>query len=155
MKIEEFNAQVKRLSDTFGGQHYKQERLTILWRDVRDFDRQWFERVVDGLIASSKFAPLPSDFSEAVSAERDRKWRAKKETTLVEWRGVPTCRFCKDTGIRMCLKDDAPGVWAFRCECDRGSADPRVQIPQWFDGYDRLGYLWTDLPVYRPKLVSG
>lgn len=79
MKIEEFNAQVRRLSETFGAQHYKQERLTLLWREVKDFEAHWLEHVVDGMISSSKYAPLPADFYDAVSAERERRWKTEKE----------------------------------------------------------------------------
>ncbi len=156
MTAQDFDGQVKRLSDTFGPQHYKQERLTLLWREVRDFDRRWFERVVDSMIASFKFAPLPADFADAVSGERERRWKERKESTSLQpWAGAAACRFCKDTGIRMCTKQGASGVWAFRCDCSRGQSDPRDQIPVWGPGFEQHGYEWTDLPVYRPAAVSG
>lgn len=155
MSAQEFDQQMRRLIDTYGPQHYRQERLTLLWREVKDFDYRWLERVVDEMLGSSRQAPLPADFSEHVSRERERRWRLQKEQAQVEWNGTPGCRFCKDTGIRMCIKHGAPGVWAFRCDCERGRKDPRVKIPQWESGYEGLGYEWTDLPVFVGGRAAG
>lgn len=79
MTILEFNEQVKRLSDTYGAQHYRQERLSILWGQVRDYGADWFKRVVSGLISLHRQAPLPADFGEAIALERERQWRREKE----------------------------------------------------------------------------
>lgn len=78
MNIEFFNSQISRLSETFGPQHYKQSRMSIIWRDVREFSDAWLSGVIDKMISSSRYAPLPADFSECVSIERERIWSEKK-----------------------------------------------------------------------------
>lgn len=78
MSPQEFQTQVNRLSDTFGAHAYKTERTKMLWQDVRDFDAKWFEKLVGGLIASSRQAPLPNDFADAISWERERLWKIEK-----------------------------------------------------------------------------
>lgn len=84
MNIGEFNAQMKRLSDTFGAQHFKQERLNLIFQHVRDFSQDWLRLTVDGFIASSRYAPLPGEFADAASAERERRWQEQKSRSKQE-----------------------------------------------------------------------
>lgn len=53
--------------------------MKMIWRLVADFDSFWFERTVDGMIATCKFAPLPNDFYEPAALERERLWQIEKE----------------------------------------------------------------------------
>lgn len=84
MNIAEFNAQMKRLSDTFGAQHFKQERLNLIYGHVGTFSTDLLKRTVDDLIANSRYAPLPAEFAEVASAERERRWRDEKARSRQE-----------------------------------------------------------------------
>lgn len=149
MTIQEFNAQIKRLSDTYGAQHFKQERLTLLWKRISNFSQAWFERTVDGLISHHRQAPMPSDFEEAISSERERNWKNRQEDGLHEWTGRAACTYCKDTGVYVCSHPTKSGMWAFRCACPRGLQDPRTAIPFYTETHQRDGYVFHEMPVYR------
>ena len=79
MKPEEFKNQMDRLAETFGATQYKPARVELIWREVRDFDCKWFEKVVDGFIGSERQAPLLPEFSKHISEERERQYRIKRD----------------------------------------------------------------------------
>lgn len=149
MTPQEFDRQIRRLSDTYGAQHFKQERLTILWRKVNSYSAAWLERTVDGLIAHHRQAPMISDFEESISVERERNWKNRKESPLSEWNRNPTCLMCKDTGVYLCSHPAKGGLWGFRCHCPKGESDPRTGIPPYKQSHKDEGFVWQDMPVYR------
>jgi hypothetical protein len=77
MNQQEFQNQINRLEKQFG--KYGTERCTLLWREVKDLNGPWFERVMDQLISSCRQAPLLPEFREEISRERERLWRMEKE----------------------------------------------------------------------------
>lgn len=82
MTGECFQQQIGRLERQFG--KYGTERCTLLWREVKDFSEKWLEESVDSFISSSRHTPLLIDFSEKISAERERLWRVEKEKNAKE-----------------------------------------------------------------------
>lgn len=92
MTQHEFQAQINRLAETFGKNHYGNERVRLLWSDVQDYSGDWLKRVVDAMITGHRQAPLPSDFGEAISYERERQWRREKEANEKDakafWQGT-------------------------------------------------------------------
>jgi hypothetical protein len=80
MRDEEFNYQVNRLIKSYGEKSFPAERLVLLHQEVKDFSAEWFKRVVDRLIADSRYAPLLSDFREEIARERERMaYQEKKQ----------------------------------------------------------------------------
>jgi hypothetical protein len=75
----QFKNQINRLAETFGANVYKPERIKMIWNDVKDLSPEWFARVVDELIGSSRQPPLVPEFREAVSRERERLWAIEKK----------------------------------------------------------------------------
>lgn len=84
MTFGHFQSQMTRLSRTFGKFAFPEERASLLWREVQWFDDSWFTYVIDGVIGNCRHAPLLSDFSEAISKERERNWEEKKKRSDLE-----------------------------------------------------------------------
>jgi hypothetical protein len=188
MNFSEFSTQIDRLRDCFGDKSFSEERTKMVWRSVQSLGSAWFTQVVDGMIATSKFAPLPSDFFEFASLERERLWQLEKHQSAEDakefmatygteeiqqvagtirdringgmsdshfdsfqklLRTAPTvenlCTYCSDNGVYLCTKKDKPDtLWAFRCHCHAGKADPRKQIPFYTGGHATKGYLYYE-----------
>lgn len=78
MTQDHFKIQAKRLMDTYGKQHFSEERLKLIWLEVKDFADEWFENVCSGFIGYMRQAPMVTDFREACSIERERVWAREK-----------------------------------------------------------------------------
>lgn len=141
MDANHFKQQIGRLVETFGANHYKPERVNLIWREVKDAPDAWLTRVVDELIGSSRYAPLLTEFREHLSRLRESESQRKKVVSLDDFRlNKPRCTQCWDCGVFLCRKGDLPGVWAFRCHCSAGHNDPRKMIPQYKRDHRDEGY---------------
>jgi hypothetical protein len=67
----EFKTEMHRLESTFSPSAFSFERLELIRRYVADIPARNFARIVDHLIANFRTPPLPKDFKEAASAERN------------------------------------------------------------------------------------
>jgi hypothetical protein len=92
----EFQTQLTRLMNCYGKQHYNDERVTLIWREVSGFSVEWFGGVVDRMIGGSRYAPLVGDFYEAASIERERLNKVQKEKHAREAREFGTSVFSPD-----------------------------------------------------------
>lgn len=79
MTDAQFQVQMNRLVETFGSNHYKPERIRLIYKLVLPYSVEWFTRLVDEFVGSCERAPLLPKFEEAVSLERERLWRKQKE----------------------------------------------------------------------------
>jgi hypothetical protein len=83
MTSEEFGAQMKRLVKVYGPMAYPDERLTLIYREVADFEVTWLSVQVDLMIGTLRQPPLVEAFAEAAAKERERRWsqaRAEEKT---------------------------------------------------------------------------
>lgn len=78
MQFTEFNNQMNRLISTFGKNAYGDERLQLIWREVKDHSYPWFIDAIDDFIGNHRLPPLMSDFSNKIADERERLWRIEK-----------------------------------------------------------------------------
>lgn len=76
MREQDFQQQMGRIESQFG--KYGVERASLLWREVKDFSPKWFEQVVDRLLGECRQTPLPAEFREDISRERERIWKLEK-----------------------------------------------------------------------------
>lgn len=74
-----FMRQVDRLTSTFGKNAYGEERVLLIWREIKDLSDNWAEATVDKLIGEHRYAPLLPEFREEISKERERLWRVEKK----------------------------------------------------------------------------
>lgn len=79
MSPTQFQTQMNRLAETFGGQHYKRERVDLLWRELAQFSDSWLIRIVDKFIGECRMAPLLAEFREEASKERERSHSIEKQ----------------------------------------------------------------------------
>lgn len=116
MDFDFFQRQIERLKETFGQQHYKDERVKLIWRDVSDLKNEWFSAVVSEFIYSSRQAPLGDDFRLKVSQERQKSWsdHLAKDTFDDFDPTKSTCIYCNDVGT---LVHEG---YAYKCFCRAG-----------------------------------
>ncbi len=126
MKItrDQFQLQIDRLTDTFGGNKFPDQRSAMIWDDVSDLPYETVIAIVDTFIRNSKFAPLPGDFSEAVKACGIQiKRYALGET---QPREIARCHDCMDSGFIRLTRNETFEPWAkwesgsAPCHCHRG-----------------------------------
>lgn len=70
MNASHFDEQMKRLYSTFGEKSFSNERIRLIWNHVSDLPDNNFTRIVNHLLSTQRYAPLPKEFKEAAVAER-------------------------------------------------------------------------------------
>ena len=78
MNYQQFQEQIVRLESEFG-RKFGEEKTKLLWKQIAGFGPGWFKNCVDGKICYSRQMPLPCDFDEEISRERERLAREEKE----------------------------------------------------------------------------
>lgn len=116
MDFDFFQRQVERLKETYGAQHYKDERVKLIWRDVSEMKNEWFSSVVSDFIYSSRQAPLGDDFRLKANEARGKEWSNKLATDSHKDFNPSkyTCIECSDVGT---LVHEG---YAYRCYCYAG-----------------------------------
>jgi hypothetical protein len=116
MDFDFFQRQIERLKETFGPQHYKDERVKLLWRDVSQLKNDWFASIVSEFIYCSPKAPLGDEFRVKIGEERQKEWSDKlaKDTFDDFDPHKSTCIYCRDVGT---LVHEG---YAYRCYCNAG-----------------------------------
>lgn len=155
---EQFQLQVDRLADTFGDKNFPEQRTHMIWEMMRGLDYTSVIAVVDSFIRGSKFAPLPSDFHEALTEIPGQKKYKLGDVHPIE---TSQCLDCRDSGFIRLVRKPEFEKWArywsgsAPCHCHRGkelieagSRRPREPIdfgPQfgehWKTSYEILEYM--------------
>ena len=79
MTYQEFKIQMDRMIQTFGKPSYNEERMKLIWQEVKDFEVSWFDLLCSKLIGENKFAPLIPEFRDACIDERERIHNSEKQ----------------------------------------------------------------------------
>lgn len=79
MQWGEFTQQLNRVASTFGKNAYGDERIQLIWREVKDLSSNWMVKTVDRFIGECRHAPLMPEFREEISKERERLWQFEKK----------------------------------------------------------------------------
>jgi hypothetical protein len=79
MQWGEFTLQMNRIASTFGKNAYGDERVQIIWREVKDFSTEWMIKTVDRFIGELRQAPLMPEFREEIAREREKLWQVEKK----------------------------------------------------------------------------
>jgi hypothetical protein len=119
MNYQEFNHQLDRLRDVYGDKSYSDQRTKLLWARINDLSAAWFACLVDGFIETSRQSPMISDFKDAVSNERNRLYKKKKESSFVDENKNYDCNSCGDSGFRFKTIDGCE--FTYRCCCTNGN----------------------------------
>lgn len=140
----QFQYQIRRLQEQFGNQNYSQERIKLIWREVKDIEPFWFEKTVDRFIGECRQAPLLPEFRDAIAVLRETH-RPKQSFGPANIETVSSCSNCKGNGIFVCGLKEASGLWAFRCHCSLGERDQRKLIPQFKREHLDQGFYYIDV----------
>lgn len=134
MNKGQFQLQIQRLESAFPGKHFSGQRVDLIWSAVCFLDIDSFMKIVDNMISSFRFAPLPKDFADAAKEERNKetKWLSQDERNKIEATPIK-CRQCFDSGIVYLKNQHGTEVWS-RCNCELGITNPSllpIYSPQW------------------------
>lgn len=72
MTNDQFQFQMHRLESAFGERHFPLERLELIWGLVAWMGLGQFSCVVDHMLSTMRYAPLPKDFKEASILEKKK-----------------------------------------------------------------------------------
>ena len=93
MTHEEFKKQFDRMVTEYGDKSYGPQKTALIWREVQALSMDWFSTTIDQLLATERYAPLPSAFADAASDERNRIYQKEKLKNKNEaesnFRGLP------------------------------------------------------------------
>lgn len=78
MNKNSFQQQISRLVETFGANHYKPERINLIWGEIQDLSDWWMAKTMDRFIGELRQPPLMVEFREEISKERERLWKIEK-----------------------------------------------------------------------------
>lgn len=67
MDKQSFEQRFMKIISTFGAKNYSQDRVSIIYSEVKNLTSDDFSRLVDHLIGSSKMAPLVPDFRRSIA----------------------------------------------------------------------------------------
>lgn len=113
MDYSQFNKQIERLKETFGEGKFGEERVSLIWREVKSFDAKWFEHAVDGFIGDRAFAPLMPEFRTETVKERERKRILERDSEANDAKAFMQIKFPDDDVrniVQMCIKRITGGV---------------------------------------------
>lgn len=133
----QFDVEMDRLENTFGTKFYNSSRKRMIWNHAQKLPQEGFVRVVDGMIATHRHAPLPKDFIEATYAEL-RRWRFTGNAFVIEAEPI-RCIACYDLGIIRVIgyHDGDSTDELMRCSCVEGN-EQTWNLPKWESNYGAL-----------------
>lgn len=74
-----FEIQMMRLTSQFGDKAYSSERMSLIFREVSGLYDFQLKKLVDDLLMSSKFAPLPIDIRNGAAPYLDKNRNEEKQ----------------------------------------------------------------------------
>lgn len=133
MTSQFFNDQIQRLSSTFGKSGFSDERVKLIWdvcAKLSDFE---FKQIVNQMLATSRYAPLPEDFKTAAYGETKNRAHLKL---------VSNCKQCEGVGFfeAMCIKIYHPEMeigrhYTFMCDCAHAPRSHSNWLPHYGEYY--------------------
>jgi len=112
----EFTDRVKRLKDAFGEKTYTDARLDVLWDKIRFKSCVDFNIVIDNLISTERYAPLPNKIMQEMFSI-ERRFDSRKESF-----SKIDCDLCGGQGFysRDLIRGGVSYSYAWKCDCENG-----------------------------------
>lgn len=104
-----FDSQMARLSKQFGEKNFGSERKVMIWHHVKNQPNHWLGKLVDKIISSERYAPMPDFFAD----------HARKSTGQLIQKSID-CDSCGGSG--WVARIDGVGWFAKPCACLTGNA---------------------------------
>lgn len=117
MDKSDFTVQMDRIIQTWGPKSYPEQRIQMIWEFCKGLQRWEFKAVVDKLIGSEKYAPMPQDIEKACARARMKNERERVDRFMAE-RFKEDCVWCRKTGVVHAKHREKKTGFAFRCVCD-------------------------------------
>lgn len=117
MNESEFLLQIDRLKETYGEKIYSNERIKLIWNQLKHVPQKYFENCVSDIIASSPTAPMLPKLQESLSGKTDQIQESKKIEIEFLKEKSPECRYCGNTGIIYAEEIGTIYEATFRCFC--------------------------------------
>lgn len=160
MRITEgqFDIQMQRIYQTFGEKNYSSQRMALIWQVAKQVSYQDFEKICNHLLATFRYAPLPKDFADAVTAEaRGKNFEdigRYSDQVRININQID-CASCNDVGVVKVDYRDGGGTTLMRCLCAQAALHSD-EIVQW----DRaLGQVFNTAPCpaewFKPNIKDS
>ncbi len=118
MTEHEFKGQMTRLVSVYGDKAYPPERMSLIWREMKNAALYEFEAIVSELIGTCSYAPLIDKFRTAKS-ELFAKNSCDYERKLRAWVAAqPRCPYCDNYGYITATHRVNGSIQVFGCKCD-------------------------------------
>lgn len=159
---EQFRLQIDRLTDTFGEKNFPDQRSAMIFDYVCGLEYETVIAIVDSFIRSSKYAPLPADFSEAVKEATKGVGAREHALGEIQPKEIARCWDCADSGFIRLQRIDSYEAWAkfetgsAPCHCSRGkelilkakqkAKNPTELGPQFNDDWKKI---YKIMPEYE------
>ena len=81
-----FLGQIDRLRNQFGVRAYGNEKIELIWQEVRNISDANLKNIIDDFIADAKFSPTRKDFMMAIGEKRIQVYEKEKKNYADEAR---------------------------------------------------------------------
>lgn len=130
----DFVNEMRRIYTTFGEKSFGAERLEIIRKYIYHLSSFEFRILVNKIISSMRYAPLPSDFRD-LAIEIKRAGGEKKDYSI-----FAACKSCQGDGFLNAEKESGGRKYsfAFRCPDDNCAASKNncaPYYPKWSSAY--------------------
>lgn len=90
MRLDEFTNGIGRLISQFGRSHYSDERVNLIFQQVRHLPASWWQKTVDKFLLEARQAPLMQEIAAEMAFERERSQTSKRNEQLEPEEGAIT-----------------------------------------------------------------
>lgn len=80
LEVKDFQVGIQHLMDQWGQNNFKDKRVALIYDEVKNLTSNQYKELINNIIASRRYAPLPMDIREAAApfvAENNRNKKQK------------------------------------------------------------------------------
>jgi hypothetical protein len=146
-----FQEQMARLRTEFGAKAFTPGREQIIAKACKNLPDANFIRIVDHMLTTQRYAPLPKDFAEA--AMRERHHIGYDDIDRRELPAIPIkCPWCVDGGVVEVMQKHTGEEYFARCGCSAGRDSMHQALEQFtWTGYRADEFLLHKMQGERAK----
>lgn len=99
MDIIHFNRHIDRLKQAYNDKAFSKEKVKLIWKYVENLDNEYFDKMVDNILETSRYAPLPGDFKEGLRSVIKHNAEDHQARIMERVDNQPLCKRCGNSGI--------------------------------------------------------
>lgn len=120
-----FESEIERLCRNFNDRYavyYTDDRIRLIWNEVKCLESDDFVRIIDKFISSSKSSPKVEEFAEIAKFYQSHKSYSDDTDGLALQIEYSTCTACAGAGLMSVIdKTIYKNDYLFRCKCPAGT----------------------------------